>query len=394
MTAAELLQRVDAVLDQTIELRHALHRIPEVNYTEKKTQAHILDQLRQYKVGKVRKIAGTGLVVELAGTGPTPTVGLRADIDALPLQEATGLPWQSEHPGCMHACGHDGHTAILVGVGRVLASMKDEIPGTVRLFFQPAEEGGRGGQKMVDEGAMDEPVPRAVFALHGSPLLPVGKVGCMVGAASASTDVIEIEVTGKSTHGAYPHQGVDAIVAGAAIVTAAQTVASRIVAPYDPVVVTIGSFHGGNIDNIIAGRVDMLGTIRARDEKVRKQAFAALKRIVTQTARAHGAEATVTKQEGYPIVVNTEPEVDLIREVADTVGGRGTFATVKEQTMGGEDFSYFLQRAPGALFRLGLRDGDHTAAMHANRFDFNDKAIRLGIATMAGLALKTLGVEL
>lgn len=391
---ADIHRLVDEIAPALAELRRELHTIPERGFGERKTAARIERELEARKIGRVRRLGDTGLVCDIAGARAEPVVALRADIDALPIVETDNRPHRSTHEGVMHACGHDGHAAILVGAGQVLKQLADRLPGSARLVFQPAEEGGGGANELCRLGVMADPTPVAVFALHGNPESKLGKIVSAPGAFSASTDVFEIAVEGSSAHGAYPHLGRDAVCAASAVVLALQQIVARRVKPFDAAVVTVGKIEGGTADNIVAPKVTLLGTIRARDAKVRKRLNALVKSVARDTAKAWGCTARVDITKGYPIVENDPACVELVRETAEALGGPKTFAPTEDRTMGGEDFSYFLQHAPGCMFRLGLRDRDHAAGLHTTEFDFNDKAIPLGVATMAGVVCRRLGLEL
>ena len=336
------------------------------------------------------RVGKTGLVAMIRGgraRGKAPMVGLRADIDGLEIVEQTGLPYASTN-GCMHACGHDGHATILLGAAAVLKAMAPGLRGNVKLIFQPAEELGRGGRMMVEQGVLERPAVDAVFALHGWPMLDLGTIAASGGPAMAACDGLRIVVRGKGTHGAAPHEGVDPVVIAARIIDALQSVVSRELMPGNAAVVTIASVQAGTptTTNIIPDTAWMGGTIRSLDEKTRGRLMASIKRIATGTARAHGGSASVKFSNGYPPTINDAAMAELVRRVGERVVGA---KNVRPQvlSMGAEDFSYYLQRVPGCYFRLGLSEKSApSASLHNTRFNFNDKAIPIGVRMMVGVA--------
>ncbi|MEO1512914.1 MAG: amidohydrolase, partial [Planctomycetota bacterium] len=347
----------------------------------------------EHKAGYAK---GTGVVAHLPATNGSDadTVALRTDIDALPIAERTGKPYASTNDGTMHACGHDGHTAILLGAARVLS--KVERPRPVTLIFQPAEENGGGGELMVDEGALagasaggvGRPVTR-IFGLHGWPEMPLGTVASRPGPLLAATDDFEVTIKGVQAHAAWPHAGRDPIVAASAIITALQTITSRGTAPTDAVVCTVGAIHGGTADNIIPESVEFIGTIRTLSDENRANAERRLREIVEHTARAHGCEAEITWKPGYPVTRNDEALAERWFGLAREALGEGRVFTVPNAFMGGEDFSYYGRAVPACFFLLGLRPGGHDGPvpqLHQPEFDFNDDSLGLGVEMMVRLA--------
>lgn len=377
----DLAPLIERVLPAATALRHVLHANPELALEEHATAAAVAERLRALPGMAVRTgVGGTGVVATLDAGRLGPCVLLRADMDALPLTEATGLPYASRVPGRAHACGHDGHTACLVGAATVLASLGDELPGPVRFVFQPAEEQKGGGRLVVADGALDDPPVAAAFALHAWPGLPIGRIGVRAGPAMAATDGLVITVRGCGTHAAAPHRGADPILAAAHVVTALQSVVSRTIDPSQPAVLTIARIEGGTTNNVIPECVTLGGTLRTITAGTRDAAMAAIRRVATHAAQALGAEAEVTLNEGYPVLVNDPAAAAYVAATGRDVLGAGNVHEVAI-SLGGEDFAYYLQRVPGALWRLGVMASgtDEVVPLHSPRFDFPDAALAVGI---------------
>ncbi|TAK25841.1 MAG: amidohydrolase [Chloroflexota bacterium] len=377
----------------TADRRH-IHMHPELGFEERETSAFIQRRLSDAGVTFEAGIAGTGVLATIAGSGGAgKTVLLRADIDALPIDEQADVPYRSQNPGVMHACGHDAHTAILLGTARVLAADRLRFAGTVKLAFQPCEERFPGGAiKMIEAGVMDNPTVDAAFGLHCTPQLEAGSFGFRVGPASAASDRFTISVIGRGGHAARPNSCVDAVVVAAHLVVLLQTIISRETPPIQPAVLTVGAIHAGDAHNVIPGEATIRGTVRTYDTGLREQIADRLRELVTGAARAMRAEAKVDYVFGYPSLVNDGPMTDLARSVAlDLVGAEAVF--VAEQALGGEDMAYFLRRAPGCFFRLGTgnRARGITYGNHHPRFDVEEAALPFGVAAMAGVALRFLG---
>ena len=376
----------EPVTDRVIELRRTIHRRPELGFEEHETSALVERELDALGI-EHRRVAKTGVVGVIRGALPGRVVGLRADMDALPITERTGLPFASEIEGKMHACGHDAHTAMLLGAARVLASMRDSLHGSVVLLFQPAEEGPGGAEPMIAEGALDDPKVDAVAMLHVDPRLAPGEIGVTPGPVNASADELQIVVRGKGGHGAYPHTAIDAIPAASAIVLALQNIAARETDPLKSVVVTIGTIEGGYRNNVIADEVKMTGTLRAHDPGVRDGLDARVRRIVDNVAAAYGAHADVTIVRGYPPVVNN---VHLAERFAAYMREHTNLRIERPApTMGGEDFAYFAQRVPGVHARLGIRSeaAQSTYPGHSAEFRIDEAALPCGVQTLVAFAL-------
>ena len=393
-TASTLL--ADATAWATI-IRHELHTHPELGYEETRTAALIRAKLDEIGVTHADGLAGgTGTLAHIpATTNPdaAPTIALRADIDALPIHEETGKPYASNTPGLMHACGHDGHTANLLATARVLINTPNR-PNNVALLFQPAEEGGAGAKRMIEDGALNgsllgKPVDQ-IYGLHGWPELPAGQVATRVGPLLAATDEFDVTIRGKGGHAATPHMCVDPIVVAAHIVTALQTIASRRVSPTDAVVVTVGSIHAGSAHNVIPDTAQIIGTIRTLTDATRTLAEEDLRRITNTVAEAFGATAEIDWHVGYPSTKNHPDAVRRFRDIAERTIGAENVLNREHPTMGGEDFSFYTEHAPACFFFLGLRpQGYHTYPnLHTPAFDYNDDVLPIGVDLFRRLAIE------
>lgn len=398
-TATDLPNRIDSILDEIISIRHDLHAHPEIKFKEKRTSSVVQSKLKDLGIPFVADIGGkepntgTGVVAHLPATTdqPGPTIGLRADMDALPITENTGASYASTTPGVMHACGHDGHTSILLGAAKALASM-EERPNPVTFVFQPAEEGGAGAAKLIRDGALDgligTPIDR-MYGLHGWPGDPLGTVATKPGAMLAAADMFTITVTGTQAHAAYPHLGADPIVASAQIISAAQSIVSRTTKPTDSVVVSISTIHAGTAHNIIPSGAIMQGTVRTLSDESRELTNRRFTEIVESTAIAMGCTAKVDWVPGYPVTMNAPQESDRVLEIAGKLDKCTQTQVITEPTLGGEDFSFYAQKVPSCFFFLGLAQDDQTPypGLHTPSFDFNDQSIPLGVEMMCRLAL-------
>lgn len=375
--------RLQELLPELIAFRRDLHAHPETAFKEHRTAAKIAEWLERLPGMHVRTGVGeTGIVATLAADKPGPCLALRADMDALPMEDKSGLPHASTHPGIAHACGHDGHVACLLGAATMMAAEPERLAGPVRFLFQPAEEGGGGARHMVAQGALENPRPVAVFALHCWPLLRVGSIGVRSGPIMASTDALDITIHGKGAHAANPNRGVDPIVAASHVVTALQTVVSRHRDPLDPAVVTIGSFHAGTARNVIPDTAVLAGTLRALSQKQRLASREAIRRVIEQTAAAFGARGELDLREGYPVNINDHGLKEYLERVAVELLGRERVVDNIPISMGGEDFAYYTQEMPGFFWRLGVAPADGSPgveSLHNACFDFNDEAIETGV---------------
>ncbi len=395
---SSLHDRVQGALTQAIEIRHDLHTHPELGYNEHRTSDIVSRHLGRLGVGfKAGLAGGTGVLGWLPATQNPEgarTVALRADMDALPILEKTGLDYQSVTPGIMHACGHDGHTTILMTVAEVLSGQV-ERPNNVLFVFQPAEEGGAGGQKLCQEGALQGKIigkpADVIFGLHGYPAAHVGNVTTRNGPLLAAASQFVIKIKGKGSHAAYPHYGIDPIVIAAQLVTAMQTIASRSIDPLDSVVVTIGQILAGVAHNVIPDSAVLHGTLRTLKQATDETAKQKISEITLGIASAFGATAEVNWVGAYPVTFNHTAPTDEFRSVARRVIGEALVHEEPNPSMGGEDFSFYGQEIPASFFFLGLKPmGQATYPnLHSPEFDFNDAAIETGVELMCELALNS-----
>ena len=346
----DFLKEARSVQDWIIEQRRWLHRHPEHGYQEFRTSEHICGVLKDLGMDS-RRMAGTGVVADLAGGKPGPIIGLRADMDALPVQEQTDLPFASEHPGMMHACGHDMHMAAVLGAAKILAAHRDELPGTVRFLFQPDEEFLGGAARMIEEGCLEG--VSQVYGAHVRQELPLGSVGICPGPYYAANNPYKITLRGRGSHGAEPHNGTDVIVAGAAVVQALQTVVSRRMPPTEPAVITVGSFHAGSQNNIIPSEAVLEGMMRSFGEASRKRLADHFRSVVEGVAAAMGVEAEIEIRWAHPGVVNHKAQAELVRQAVETVLGP-EYAVEDHASMVSEDFGCFIQDLPGCFYHIGV----------------------------------------
>ena len=364
--------------------RHDLHEHPELLYDVHRTAATVAEKLRSFGVDEVTTAIGrTGVVGVIRGrkADSGKVIGLRADMDALPIAEKTGKPYASTVPGMMHACGHDGHTAMLLGAARYLAETRN-FDGTAIVIFQPAEEGGGGGKAMIEDGLMARWKIDEVYGMHNLPGLAVGRFAMRPGAIMASTDEFTITVTGRDGHAARPHLTVDPIIVGAAIVNALQTIVSRNVDPLAAAVVSVTRFHAGTAYNVIPETAEVAGTVRCLSGEVRDLAETRIREIIAGLASAHGASVSLFYDRNYPITVNDPAALDFAAGIATQVAGAPNVATDAPPLLAGEDFSYMLEQRPGAFVFIG--NGD-SAGLHSAGYDFNDEIIPIGCSYWARL---------
>jgi amidohydrolase len=381
-----LLHHVREILPEVIEIRHALHRIPETHFAERETAAFIRKSLGATKVELIPPLMETDTVGILHGGSPGPCVLLRADIDALPVVENTGKPWSSTHGGTAHSCGHDGHSAILIGAARVLEAMAGEVAGSVRFVFQPGEEEACGGKMLVEKGLLElAPRPVAAFALHGWVGVPVGTVCAAAGPAMAGADRFLITVRGRGGHAALPQRAVDPVVTAAQVITGLQSIVSRSVDPLEAAVVSVCHIEGGHTSNVIPDEVVLEGTARYFDPSLQGLIRERMERIIAGICEAGGCEHRLAYSDGYIPLVNDREAVQRARASVTARCGSRAWSDDQPRSMGAEDFGFYLAQVPGALLRLGL--GEQWPPLHSAEFDFNDQSLETGIAVLAGLAL-------
>jgi len=384
---ADLRARVIAILPEIVELRRALHRIPEVHYEERETAGAVRAALARTGVTLLPPYLETDTVGLLRGRKPGRNVLLRADIDALPLEDASGTPWRSMRPGRAHACGHDGHMAMLVGVARVLDGLAGDLAGSVRFVFQPAEEEKGGGRKLIEKGLLDaEPRPDAAFALHGWTGMPAARLSAAPGPVMAAADRFVVRIRGRGGHAALPHLAVDPLVAASQVVTGLQTIVSRSLDPQEPAVVSVCSIRGGHASNVIPGEVVLEGTTRSFDPAGQRLIRTRMEQIIGGTCAAAGCTFALEYFDNYTPLVNDARAVALVRSVVTRYLGPGAWDERHPRTMGAEDFCFYLERVPGALIRLGL--GVEWPSLHSPEFDFNDEALEAGIVALSAIALE------
>jgi amidohydrolase len=380
-----IVNRIADLQREIAEWRHDIHAHPELQYDVHRTAALVADKLKSFGCDDVVTGLGrTGVVGVIRGRkeGARRVVGLRADMDALPIEEETRLPYKSTVPGKMHACGHDGHTAMLLGAAKYLAETRN-FAGTAVLIFQPAEEGGAGAKAMVKDGLIDRFGIEQVFGMHNMPSMPVGQFGIRPGPMMASTDEIAIRIEGVGTHAARPHLGVDTVLVGAQIVNQLQSIVARNVNPVEAGVISISVFHAGAVSNVIPQHAQLRGTARSLSPGVRALLEKRVREVVEGTARLYGAKAELTYSRGYPVLVNEERETELAAAVAREIAGADKVDSQYPPMMGAEDFSFMLHERPGAFIYVG--NGD-TAGLHHPAYDFNDEAIPLGTSYWVRLA--------
>lgn len=383
------------VLNDVIALRRQLHEHPELGLELPKTQQAVLDAIADLGLEPRLGNALSSVVVDIEGASPGPTILLRGDMDALPMPEDTDLPFASKVEGAMHACGHDAHTAMLVGAAKILASRRDQLSGRVRLMFQPGEEGDGGAIHMIEEGVLDG--VDAAFAMHIAPNVPAGVIVWKQGAAMASADEFLITVNGRGGHASTPHWATDPIPIAAEIILAIQSMVTRKINAFDPAVVTVGSVISGTTNNVIPESAAIEGTIRAVSDLTRFAVHENLERIATKVAEAHDATATVTIKRGYSVTVNDGPFASFVARTADQLFGDGHTFNIDTPIMGAEDFGYVLEKVPGAMVFLGICPPDNpdpfnAPACHSNRMMLHEETMASGIALHVAVAEKYLSL--
>ena len=388
MLTAPKLDIPRKLIDETIATRRDLHMHPELGFEERRTAGIVAKRLRALHYEVHEGIAKTGVVGVIKGNQPGKTIMLRADMDALPMEEENDHSYRSQNSGAMHACGHDGHVAILLAAADLIAARKSDLRGTIVLCFQPAEEGKGGGQLMVEEGMLRRFGVERAYGLHLSSQHRTGLIGLHEGPFYASSDSIEIVIHGKGGHGAAPHQAIDPILVASQFVTSLQQIVSRHIDPIEPAVITIGSFHGGTTHNVIPRKVDLLGTVRAFNAEVRKAMPERIERVLRAACDAAGAKYEYSYLWRYPVTSNDAAQTQFLRQVACAYAGEANVADVPA-IMGAEDFSFFANEVPASYFVIGAQGGENTAVAHHNsRFDIDEDALETGVRMMTALALE------
>ena len=377
----------ESFAEDIIALRRDIHREPELGFDTKKTAEKVLAALEGLPLEIETGVAENGVVATLEGEGDGPTVALRADMDALPIHEETGLPFASETDGKMHACGHDGHTSMLVGSARALSQerLRERLSGTVKFVFQPAEEGYAGGRAMVEEGVTDD--LRSIFALHLWPGLPLGTAATKAGPIMAASDAFELTIKGTGGHGAMPHQTADAVAIAAQVVTALQTIVSREVNPVEPAVLTVGEIGAGAAFNIIPETARLGGTVRTLNNDLREKMPERIKELARGVAKGMRGDAELGYRFSYPVTRNDAGAAGLALGVVGDLFGEERAVELANPSMGAEDFAFFLEKVPGAFIWLGIGD---VSGLHTSQFSFDEEILSQGSALLAALALESL----
>lgn len=381
VNASRIRADIQALQPQIVEWRRHLHQRPELGFREHLTAEFVASKLREWGIEHQTAIAQTGIVAIIEGKQPGPVLAIRADMDALPIQEENDVPYRSQHDGRMHACGHDGHTAIALGTARYLSQHRDAFAGTVKMIFQPAEEGPGGAKPMIEAGVLKNPDADAIIGLHLWNFLPLGTVGVRSGPLMAAVELFNCTISGKGGHGAIPQHSIDSIVVGSQIVNALQTIVARNVDPIESAVVTVGKFHAGTAHNVIAATAELSGTVRYFNPQFDGFFAKRMEQIIQGICQAHGASYELQYYSLYPPVINDTRIAELIRSVAENVVETPAGIVPQCQTMGGEDMSFFLQEVPGCYFFLGSANLSRGLAFphHHPRFDFDETALGMGV---------------
>lgn len=379
--APRIRSSVQTLQPQLVKWRRRFHQQPELGFREHLTAAFIARQLQEWGIDHQTGIAETGIVAIIPGIQPGPVLAIRADMDALPILEQNRVSYRSQHDGIMHACGHDGHTAIALGTACYLAKHRHEFAGTVKIIFQPAEEGPGGAEPMIQAGVLKQPDVDAIIGLHLWNNLPVGTVGIRSGAMMAAVELFDCVIQGKGGHGAMPHQTVDSIVVGAQIVSALQTIMARNVDPLKAGVVTIGRFHAGEAMNVIADNARLSGTVRYFDRELDGFLSDRIEQIIAGICQSHGATYHLDYRKLYPPLINDPAIANLIRSIAGNVVETPADIVPECQTMGGEDMAFFLEEVPGCYFFLGSANAEKglNYPHHHPRFDFDERVLCMGV---------------
>jgi amidohydrolase len=393
--ADSIQTKITEMKEWLVEVRRTIHMNPELGFEEIETSKLVAGWLEKFGLQIQRGLAKTGVVGLLQGEKGGKTVAIRADMDALPLEEANQVPYRSKVKGKMHACGHDGHVAILLGVARLFSSIRERVKGNIKWVFQPAEEGGGGGRIMVEEGVLENPKVDAIFGAHLFPDLQIGKVGIHEREGLAATDRVIIKMLGKGGHGAYPHLSRDPILAAGHLITQIHSIVSRSIAPLDSAVITIGKVSGGTAFNIIPDEVELLGTVRSLTLPVREELKARLEQVTQGVARSFDLDYRFDFQYGYPALVN-DPEMSHLVASACANGIGKENVEFLRPSMGGEDFSYYLQKVPGSFFRLGCRNEAKGIVhpFHSSHFDIDEEVLPFGVEMFARIIDQYLGLKI
>lgn len=391
----DIEKRIVEIFPELLEIRRDFHMYPEISENEYRTCNKICEYLKKWNIEHIKGVAETGVVAIIRGKKEGRTIGARADIDALPIQELNELPFRSVNDGVMHACGHDVHTAIHLGVAKIFKEMEEELEGNIKIFFQPAEETVGGADRMIKEGYLQNPDVDYILGLHITPSLDVGEIELKYGKTNAATNEFSIKIYGKSGHAAYPESTVDSIVVAGYMITALQTLVSRNISPLNSVVLTLGKIHGGTKNNIITGEVIMSGTLRTLNPETRLYTKKRIKEIVESTAKAYGATGTVNFEEGYPSLINNNKVVNILKEIGEDILGEENVKIKELPSMGADDFAFFVEKIKGAYYYLGSGNKKRgwTASIHNESFMVDEECIKIGIIMQIKTMLRLLKGE-
>ncbi len=391
----DIIGEIDQIVDWLIHVRRDFHMHPELSTEEFHTKQKIKAFLKEMGIPFREFEQHNGIEALIEGGLEGKTVALRADMDALPITDIKEVPYKSRELGKMHACGHDAHMTVQLGAAKILKKNSHLLKGNVKLIFQPAEETVGGAKPMIADGVLENPVVDMIFGLHVSPDINSGSIGVRYGQMNASSDAVKMTLQGKSSHGAYPHEGVDAIVMAGYAITALQTIVSRNTDPREGAVVTLGVIKGGELANIIADKVELTGTIRTLEEKLRTQTLERIQQLMKGISESMGGECEVELQEGYPTLINHKEAVDIVKENGIKLLGVERVFILDKASMGVEDFAYFLQQVPGAFFRLGSGNPEKNASYpgHNNRFDVDENCLAIGVKLQVMNVLRFLNDE-
>ena len=391
----DVRQKIWEMKDWLVEIRRTIHMHPELMYEEEKTAGLVVGHLEKLGLEVKKGVAKTGVVGLLRGAKPGKTVAIRADMDALPIDEANPVPYASKIKGKMHACGHDAHTTILLGVAKFFSAKRDLLSGNIKWIFQPAEEGGAGGKVMTEEGVLENPKVDAIFGAHVFPEISIGQIGINEKEGLAATDRVTFKIVGKGGHGAYPHLSRDPILAAGHLITQIHSIVSRSIHPLDSAVISFGKIEGGTAFNVIPDAVELLATVRSLTPQVRETLKARMEQVAQGVARSFGLECQFHYDYGYPALVNDPKMSHLVASACGKAIGKENVAFLKP-SMGGEDFAYYLQKVPGSFFRLGCRNEakGFVNPFHNSRFDLDEDVLPFGVEMFVRIIEEYLGLKL
>jgi amidohydrolase len=393
--ANPLREKIEEMKDWLVEIRRTIHMHPELSFEEVETSSLVSEWLERFGLQVKKGLAKTGVVGVLKGKKPGKTVAIRADMDALPIEEAIQVPYTSKIKGKMHACGHDAHVAILLGVAKFFSSIPNQVKGNIKWVFQPAEEGGGGGKVMVEERVLENPKVDAIFGAHVFPFLPIGKVGVYEREGLAAADRFTIKIIGKGGHAASPHVAKDPILAAGHLITQIHSIVSRNINPLDSGVVTIGKVSGGTAFNIIPDEVELLGTVRSLTPQVREELKNRIEQVIQGVVRSFGVDCRLDFEYGYPVLINDLEMSKLVASACSKGIGKESVEVLKP-SMGAEDFAYYLEKVPGAYFRVGCRNEEKGIVhpYHSSLFDIDEEVLPFGVEMFVRIVDQYLGLEI